>query len=168
MDARPKVNAIVNVVSTKYGIYLPTHVLILHQAMGGGYEYDDCYVNMDFSFLEIGNIHVMRERYTLYAEQSVNILYKVCYQLNVNIFLFLISQLHCNQFLSFFFKSLKKLKEICYPDIDDQRWFSNLESTHWLDHIKVTFNLYYILDVIKFSYKLVFVISSNFISTCRD
>ena len=33
--------------------------------------------------------------------------------------------------------SLKKLKEICYPDVDDQRWFSNLESTHWLDHIKV-------------------------------
>ena len=33
--------------------------------------------------------------------------------------------------------SLKKLKDICYPDVDDQRWFSNLESTHWLDNIKV-------------------------------
>ena len=30
--------------------------------MGGGYEYEDCYVNIDFSFLDIGNIHVMRER----------------------------------------------------------------------------------------------------------
>ena len=29
------------------------------------------------------------------------------------------------------------MKDICYPDVDDQRWFSNLESTHWLDHIKV-------------------------------
>ena len=31
--------------------------------MGGGYESEDTYVNMDFSFLDIGNIHVMRERY---------------------------------------------------------------------------------------------------------
>ena len=38
--------------------------------------------------------------------------------------------------------SLKKLKEICYPDVDDQRWFSNLESTHWLDHIKVMIVLF--------------------------
>ena len=34
--------------------------------------------------------------------------------------------------------SLRKLQDICYPDVDDQRWFSNLEATHWLDHIKVT------------------------------
>lgn len=38
--------------------------LLLHssQAMGGGYEYEDTYSNIDFSFLDIGNIHVMRER----------------------------------------------------------------------------------------------------------
>lgn len=75
VDARPKINAVANI------------------AMGGGYEYDDTYSNMDFGFLDIGNIHVMRE-------------------------------------------SLKKLQDICYPDVDDQRWFSNLEQTHWLDHIK--------------------------------
>ena len=32
------------------------------QAMGGGYELDEAYPNMDFSFLDIGNIHVMRDR----------------------------------------------------------------------------------------------------------
>ena len=25
---------------------------------------------------------------------------------------------------------------MCFPVIDDQRWLSNLEATHWLDHIK--------------------------------
>jgi len=30
--------------------------------VGGGWEYDDHYPNMEFSFLDIGNIHVMRER----------------------------------------------------------------------------------------------------------
>ena len=32
------------------------------QAMGGGYEHDDNYTNTEFSFLDIGNIHVMRDR----------------------------------------------------------------------------------------------------------
>ena len=40
------------------------------QAMGGGYEHDDNYSNTEFSFLDIGNIHVMRERLV-----SVNLLY---------------------------------------------------------------------------------------------
>ena len=30
--------------------------------MGGGYEHEENYVNIEFSFLDIGNIHVMRER----------------------------------------------------------------------------------------------------------
>ena len=38
--------------------------------------------------------------------------------------------------LSFCF-SLRKLKDICYPNIEDARWLSNLETTHWLEHIKV-------------------------------
>ena len=33
--------------------------------MGGGYELDEAYPNMDFCFLDIGNIHVMRERYNM-------------------------------------------------------------------------------------------------------
>ncbi len=81
--------------------------------MGGGYEYDDFYANMDFCFLDIGNIHVMRERCSGYSTRlpSWTLLHPV--------------------------SSLKKLQDICYPDVDDQRWFANLEATHWLDHIKV-------------------------------
>ena len=33
--------------------------------------------------------------------------------------------------------SLRKLKDICFPTIDDVRWLTNLEGTHWLEHIKV-------------------------------
>ncbi len=29
-----------------------------------------------------------------------------------------------------------KVKEMCFPVIDDSRWLSNLEATHWLDHVK--------------------------------
>ena len=39
-------------------------VSVCPQAMGGGYELDEAYPNMDFCFLDIGNIHVMRERYS--------------------------------------------------------------------------------------------------------
>lgn len=38
-------------------------------------------------------------------------------------------------FSSYF--SLRKLKDICFPTIDDVRWLTNLEGTHWLEHIKV-------------------------------
>ena len=33
--------------------------------------------------------------------------------------------------------SLRKLKDICFPTIDDVHWLTNLEGTHWLEHIKV-------------------------------
>jgi myotubularin-related protein 1/2 len=74
-DARPKVNAVANM------------------AKGGGYESEDSYQNAELIFLDIHNIHVMRE-------------------------------------------SLRKVKDMCFPVIDDQRWLSNLEATHWLDHVK--------------------------------
>jgi len=74
-DARPKVNAMANV------------------AKGGGYENEDAYQNAELCFLEIHNIHVMRQ-------------------------------------------SLQKVKDMCFPLIDDARWLSNLEATHWLDHLK--------------------------------
>ena len=44
MDARPSVNAVAN------------------KAKGGGYEGDDGYPNAELIFLDIHNIHVMRER----------------------------------------------------------------------------------------------------------
>uniref|UniRef100_A0A914XGK3 phosphatidylinositol-3,5-bisphosphate 3-phosphatase n=1 Tax=Plectus sambesii TaxID=2011161 RepID=A0A914XGK3_9BILA len=76
LDARPEVNAKVN------------------KAKGGGYESEDSYSNCQLVFLDIQNIHVMRE-------------------------------------------SLRKLKEICFPRIDDKSWFSNLDETRWLEHIKM-------------------------------
>ncbi|KAI1893966.1 hypothetical protein AGOR_G00129100 [Albula goreensis] len=75
-DARPSVNAAAN------------------KMKGGGFENEDSYQNAELVFLDIHNIHVMRE-------------------------------------------SLRKLKELVYPNIEDSRWLSNLESTHWLEHIKL-------------------------------
>lgn len=75
MDARPSANAIAN------------------KAKGGGYESDEIYRNVEFHFLDIHNIHVMRE-------------------------------------------SLKKLKEVCYPLVDDQKWLSSVDNTLWLKHLK--------------------------------
>ncbi|XP_066269847.1 myotubularin-related protein 2-like isoform X3 [Branchiostoma lanceolatum] len=76
MDARPNVNAVAN------------------KAKGGGYESEDAYQNVELVFLDIHNIHVMRE-------------------------------------------SLRKLRDMLYPSIDDHHWLSNLEATHWLEHIKL-------------------------------
>ncbi|XP_074604434.1 phosphatidylinositol-3-phosphate phosphatase [Brevipalpus obovatus] len=75
VDARPHQNALAN------------------KARGGGYESEENYVNAEIIFLDIHNIHVMRE-------------------------------------------SLKKLKDFCYPITDDQKWLSNIESTHWLEHVR--------------------------------
>ncbi|KAL1455314.1 hypothetical protein WDU94_009417 [Cyamophila willieti] len=75
MDARPSANAIAN------------------KAKGGGYESEESYQNAELVFLDIHNIHVMRE-------------------------------------------SQRKLKELCFPQIDEARWFSGVDSTYWLKHIK--------------------------------
>ena len=92
--------------------------------MGGGYEHEENYINIEFSFLDIGNIHVMRDRYVHVMPSPADCMYNLY--------------------------SLKKLRDICYPDVDDQRWFSNLESTHWMDHIKVLLHVdntdYYLLS----------------------
>lgn len=34
-------------------------------------------------------------------------------------------------------ESLKKLKDIVYPNVEESHWLSSLESTHWLEHVKV-------------------------------
>lgn len=75
MDARPLVNALANM------------------AKGGGYEREEWYTNAEIAFLDIHNIHVMKD-------------------------------------------SLRKLREVVFPTIDDSKWLSNIEATHWLDHIK--------------------------------
>ena len=74
MDARPKVNSMVNVVN------------------GGGYESEESYPSAELQFLDIHNIHVMRE-------------------------------------------SLRKVKDMCFPVIDDQKWLSNIDNTNWLNHL---------------------------------
>ena len=70
-------------------------VCLVSQATGGGYESDDVYHNAELFFLDIHNIHVMRE-------------------------------------------SLKKVKDIVYPNVEESHWLSSLESTHWLEHIKAS------------------------------
>ena len=74
MDARPKVNAMANIVT------------------GGGYENESIYENVELVFLDIHNIHVMRE-------------------------------------------SLRKVRDICFPVIDDAHWLSNIDNTQWLQHL---------------------------------
>jgi myotubularin-related protein 1/2 len=75
MDARPNVNAVAN------------------KARGGGYESDEAYPFAELVFLDIHNIHVMRE-------------------------------------------SLRKLKELVYPAVDESRWLSGLAATGWLEHVR--------------------------------
>ncbi|XP_032186948.1 myotubularin-related protein 1 isoform X9 [Mustela erminea] len=65
-----------------------------NKAKGGGYESESAYPNAELVFLEIHNIHVMRE-------------------------------------------SLRKLKEIVYPSIDEARWLSSVDGTHWLEYIRM-------------------------------
>uniref|UniRef100_A0A5F8GRV9 Myotubularin related protein 1 n=1 Tax=Monodelphis domestica TaxID=13616 RepID=A0A5F8GRV9_MONDO len=65
-----------------------------NKAKGGGYESESAYPNAELIFLEIHNIHVMRE-------------------------------------------SLRKLKEIVYPSIDETKWLSNVDATHWLEYIRM-------------------------------
>uniref|UniRef100_A0A915JYV0 phosphatidylinositol-3,5-bisphosphate 3-phosphatase n=1 Tax=Romanomermis culicivorax TaxID=13658 RepID=A0A915JYV0_ROMCU len=79
MDARPELNAKVN------------------KAKGGGFESEEAYPNTELLFLDIQNIHVMRESY-------------------------------------------RKLKDLCFPKIDDSSWLSGLDETHWLEHIRLILN----------------------------
>ncbi|KAM4611918.1 myotubularin-related protein 1a isoform 2-T2 [Polymixia lowei] len=65
-----------------------------NKAKDGGYESESFYPNVEFNFLEIPNIHVMRE-------------------------------------------SLRKLKEVVYPTIDEAHWHSAIDQTHWLEYIRL-------------------------------
>ncbi|KAL4604755.1 myotubularin-related protein 1 isoform X1 [Arapaima gigas] len=65
-----------------------------NKAKDGGYESESFYPNVELNFLEIPNIHVMRE-------------------------------------------SLRKLREVVYPSIDEAHWLSGVDSTHWLEYIRL-------------------------------
>lgn len=79
MDARPSANAVAN------------------KARGGGYENEDFYQNADVVYLDIPNIHVIRE-------------------------------------------SWRKVKDVFYPGLVEQKWHSNLEASQWLDHLRAILN----------------------------
>lgn len=73
----------------------PLHRLHHHlQAKDGGFESESFYPNVEMNFLEIPNIHVMRE-------------------------------------------SLRKMKDVLYPTIDEAHWHSAIDQTHWLEYILV-------------------------------
>ena len=33
-------------------------------------------------------------------------------------------------------ESLRKLKDVCFPHVEDAKWLSGVESTHWLEHLR--------------------------------
>uniref|UniRef100_A0A8C4FFQ5 phosphatidylinositol-3,5-bisphosphate 3-phosphatase n=1 Tax=Dicentrarchus labrax TaxID=13489 RepID=A0A8C4FFQ5_DICLA len=65
-----------------------------NKAKDGGYESESFYPNVELNFLEIPNIHVMRE-------------------------------------------SLRKMKDVVYPTIDEVHWHSAIDQTHWLEYIRL-------------------------------
>ncbi|MED6292089.1 Myotubularin- protein 1, partial [Ilyodon furcidens] len=69
-------------------------VALSNKAKEGGYENESFYSNIELIFLEIPNIHVIRE-------------------------------------------SLRKLRDVIYPTIDDAHWHSAIDQTHWLDNIRL-------------------------------
>uniref|UniRef100_A0A8C9ZT32 Myotubularin related protein 1a n=1 Tax=Sander lucioperca TaxID=283035 RepID=A0A8C9ZT32_SANLU len=69
-------------------------VAVTNKAKDGGYESESFYQNVELNFLEIPNIHVMRE-------------------------------------------SLRKMKDVVYPTIDEAHWHSAIDQTHWLEYIRL-------------------------------
>uniref|UniRef100_A0A669EQL3 phosphatidylinositol-3,5-bisphosphate 3-phosphatase n=1 Tax=Oreochromis niloticus TaxID=8128 RepID=A0A669EQL3_ORENI len=69
-------------------------VAITNKGKDGGYESESFYSNVELNFLEIPNIHVMRE-------------------------------------------SLRKMKDVVYPTIDEAHWHSFIDQTHWLEYIRL-------------------------------
>lgn len=41
-------------------------------------------------------------------------------------------------------ESLKKVKDIVYPNVEESHWLSSLESTHWLEHIKASIFFFFV------------------------
>ncbi|CAF93425.1 unnamed protein product, partial [Tetraodon nigroviridis] len=69
-------------------------VAMTNKAKDGGYESETFYPNVELNFLDIPNIHVMRE-------------------------------------------SLRKMKDVVYPTIDEAHWHSSVDQTHWLEYIRL-------------------------------
>uniref|UniRef100_A0A3Q3XK48 Uncharacterized protein n=1 Tax=Mola mola TaxID=94237 RepID=A0A3Q3XK48_MOLML len=69
-------------------------IAVTNKAKDGGLESKSFYPNIELTFLEIPNIHVMRE-------------------------------------------SLRKMKDVVYPTIDEAHWHSAIDQTHWLEYIRL-------------------------------
>lgn len=69
-------------------------VALSNKAKDGGFESESFYPNVELNFLEIPNIHVIRE-------------------------------------------SLRKVKDVVYPTIDEAHWLSSVDQTHWLEYIRL-------------------------------
>uniref|UniRef100_A0A3B4TLY9 phosphatidylinositol-3,5-bisphosphate 3-phosphatase n=1 Tax=Seriola dumerili TaxID=41447 RepID=A0A3B4TLY9_SERDU len=69
-------------------------VAVTNKAKDGGFESESYYPNVELNFLDIPNIHVMRE-------------------------------------------SLRKMKDVVYPTIDEAHWHSAIDQTHWLEYIRL-------------------------------
>jgi len=76
VDARPKVNAVAN------------------QAKGAGYESTGVYENTELLFMNIPNIHVIRD-------------------------------------------SLRKLRDCCCPQVEDEHWHARVEESNWLEYVRL-------------------------------
>ncbi|XP_061920963.1 myotubularin-related protein 2-like isoform X1 [Entelurus aequoreus] len=85
-----------NAQSHKLSIFDARHCSVAdtNKTKDGGYESESFYPSVELNFLEIPNIHVMRE-------------------------------------------SLRKMKDVLYPTIDEAHWHSNIDQTHWLEYIRL-------------------------------
>ncbi|XP_072232774.1 phosphatidylinositol-3,5-bisphosphate 3-phosphatase MTMR2-like isoform X1 [Leuresthes tenuis] len=81
-------------------------VAVTNKAKDGGYESESFYPNVELIFLDIPNIHVIRE-------------------------------------------SLRKMKDVVYPTIDESHWHSAIDQTHWLEYIRLL-----LAGATKMAYKL--------------
>ena len=90
---------------------------VANKAKGGGYESEDIYQNIELVFLDIHNIHVMRESLR---------------KLKGLAFLSVAVWFHHEHFYDVCFLRADE----CYPTTDDTKWFSAIEATRWLEHIK--------------------------------
>ena len=102
------------------------------------YESEDNYQNAEFVFLDIQNIHVMRE-----SLRKVGLMLLLFLLLSPNPAHKAKNKYEYCHFHIYNFTPCQilphptQVKDICFPVIDDARWLSSLEATGWLNHVKL-------------------------------
>jgi len=107
VDARPQVNAVAN------------------RGAGGGYEIEDHYDKCEIIFVNIQNIHVMRESLRKVHEMAMPNTNSVAAATYLN-------NQHQQQTTSVNFNNTNVL--------DDKNFFLNLENSKWLEHVRFVLN----------------------------